>query len=1017
MSEFESLQFTVESKAESAGTGIKDLADNLKALKSALGGSKGSVTTKLQELSEALEKVSASSEGVTKIATALSTLNDSQISKATANRLGKISDALNGFNKSQATTVNAVANSVNNLAKSLISLQKASGGMNISQVMRAVGKANDVNGNGKKSQTAQQIGQSEQAQSMSEGQNEPASGAASGFERIRAAASVASVKIAEMVGHLKKLGSVGMKVGGTVGKALLSLPQAVGTRFISGVKAATSRLGGLFASLKRIAMYRAFRAIFSAITGGIKEGVKNIYEFSRAAGGTFVGTMNGLASSFQYLKNSMGAVAAPLLSVLAPAIDYIINKVVTLLNLLAQLFARLSGATHYTAAKKAAATYGAAAGKASGAAKELKKTIMSFDEIHKLDDPAGSGGGGGGGGGGGVGDMFEDRPIDAGISEFADKLKAAFKAGDWKELGTLLGNKFNEIVDSIDWAGIGKRVGYWLNGAIETSYYTLHAANFQNLGKRIAEFFNAGLEEINGESFGRLLVRKLTIAFDLVIGFINSFDFGQLAKVVSAGIKGIFSEMADWLQSVNWHQLGMSITEGIIDIFANADWAGMISAFASYAGAAFAVLPTLLSGIIDGFLKSVSSISEDDLENFLSGMKKWPAQIKKWVKTHVIQPFKDAFNNIWDQIFGNFKFPSMEELFGDIAGLFGGSSKKTASANIPVNVELKKSNFGNITDFVGDKVSVAISLTKQKWDTIKKFVGDKVSVGITLAKTGWDNIKKFVGTAVDVYTTLKKSGWSSISAYVGSTASVAITLWKKGWSTIASYIGTTVEVGISLAKKGWTSIKSYFGLASGGIIGANGGVRLLADGGILSNGVWNSIPKYAGGTSQAHGSMFVAGEKGPEIVGHVNGKTEVLNKSQLASAMYSAMVAGMQTFSYSWNNINRNLSVCTDTIVRTLYDAVENAHMTIAPTVAYASEAVGAINEGSDLDYNAIVMGVSEGVTEANLRQNEILREQNDLLRELLDKEFTAEMTTSSFSRAINHKNLRDGRVGTPAAI
>ena len=83
-----------------------------------------------------------------------------------------------------------------------------------------------------------------------------------------------------------------------------------------------------------------------------------------------------------------------------------------------------------------------------------------------------------------------------------------------------------------------------------------------------------------------------------------------------------------------------------------------------------------------------------------------------------------------------------------------------------------------------------------------------------------------------------------------------------------------------------------------------------AKGGVYQNGKWSNIPQYAkGGVVSArkyagnipqyaaggspHGTMFVAGERGPEIVGHVGGRTEVLNKSQLASTMYSAVVNGM----------------------------------------------------------------------------------------------------------------------------
>ena len=72
--------------------------------------------------------------------------------------------------------------------------------------------------------------------------------------------------------------------------------------------------------------------------------------------------------------------------------------------------------------------------------------------------------------------------------------------------------------------------------------------------------------------------------------------------------------------------------------------------------------------------------------------------------------------------------------------------------------------------------------------------------------------------------------------------------------------------------------------------GLKGGFK--AKGGVYAHGRWRNIPQYAGGTLDA-GSLFVAGEAGPEIVGHVGGRTEVLNQSQIASAIYSAMTSAM----------------------------------------------------------------------------------------------------------------------------
>ena len=220
---------------------------------------------------------------------------------------------------------------------------------------------------------------------------------------------------------------------------------------------------------------------------------------------------------------------------------------------------------------------------------------------------------------------------------------------------------------------------------------------------------------------------------------------------------------------------------------------------------------------------------------------------------------------------------------------------------LSVAISLAKKGWSTISSWIGHipTLNQAISLVKSGWTSIKNFVGDAVSVGISLIKKGWSSLSSFIGGAVSIAVSLMKSGWSSISSWIGSvpSVSVGISLVKKGWRNIADFVGNSVQVGISLFKSGWTSIKKFFGLENGGIVGANGGVKAFSSGGVIMNSGrsnwWNSIQKYAGGTSRAHGTMFVAGESGPEVVGHVNGRTEVLNKSQIAEAMYTAVITAM----------------------------------------------------------------------------------------------------------------------------
>ena len=154
---------------------------------------------------------------------------------------------------------------------------------------------------------------------------------------------------------------------------------------------------------------------------------------------------------------------------------------------------------------------------------------------------------------------------------------------------------------------------------------------------------------------------------------------------------------------------------------------------------------------------------------------------------------------------------------------------------------------------------------------------------------------------------------------MGGAVEKGISLAKSGWSSVAAWvrdrIGGSVSVTVSLVK-GWIgSLKKWLGFEGGGIIGANGGLKMYASGGIITPNMWKAMPKYAGGTNRAHGSMFVAGESGAELVGHVNGTTEVLNRFQLASVMHSSIVSGMAQFSGYWQSMSRDIVTCANGII------------------------------------------------------------------------------------------------------
>ena len=182
------------------------------------------------------------------------------------------------------------------------------------------------------------------------------------------------------------------------------------------------------------------------------------------------------------------------------------------------------------------------------------------------------------------------------------------------------------------------------------------------------------------------------------------------------------------------------------------------------------------------------------------------------------------------------------------------------------------------------------------WNWLNAFheTGAKISgeAGNGFASMGSKNTLNGISSAEATVNGKNGTGFSSfgktnkMNAIADQTVKVSLsntgTNWAKG---ILSWI-TDGEGKIT------ATIDLVAGTVSGLATVIANAIRGKAEGGVFANGVWSKIPQYAGGTLRA-GSIFAAGEAGPELVGHIGNRTEVLNKSQLASTMFTAVSNGM----------------------------------------------------------------------------------------------------------------------------
>jgi len=380
----------------------------------------------------------------------------------------------------------------------------------------------------------------------------------------------------------------------------------------SSIGNAVKRLGSFFAAIKRIAVYRAIRTALKEITQGFREGMQNLYQYSLLINGQFKDSMDSLATSALYLKNSLGAMVAPIVNALAPAVDFLVDKFVNLLNIFNELIATLTGASTWTKALKYPKAYAEAAEGAGGAAKKLRATLLGFDEINRLDDNS-KGGRGSAGEQLDYSKMFEEMSVSEGAKSWAERIKNAI-SGEGESIGAIFGetinnavNKYYEWINKVDWTGIGESIGTNLSDAIKK-------IDAKKVGGAIASTVNAAFKSLNGffskvdwQAFGKFIA-------DGINGFFDDIGVKDIAESISKGVAGALKMAASFLTNIDVVAIGNKVGQLIKDI----SWGEVMSGLGDLISAAIRKMPdipkagkAIIDGIKDGIISMVKSLPSE----------------------------------------------------------------------------------------------------------------------------------------------------------------------------------------------------------------------------------------------------------------------------------------------------------------------------------------------------------------------------------------------------------------------
>lgn len=846
-------------------------------------------------------------------------------------------------------------------------------------------------------------------------------------------------------------------------------------KLLSPLGAAQEKLKHLKYAFATVITYGTIYRVMGLFKTGLTDGLDNLYQYSLITGNQFAASMDRAATSLLYLKNSIGAAAAPLINALAPALDFVVDKVVTLLNRFNQLVSALSGKTTYTKAVKQQTKYAEAVKDTSDAeddakkkADELKRSLTSFDEIHALDDNSSKDSSSSKKNDSGTeipdyGGMFTEEKIDGGIADFAKSLKDTIAKGDWQGLGKMLADKVNSTIDAIDWQGAGKKFGYGLNGIIQTSYYFLKYTDFAKIGNRFAQFLDMALAQVDFSKAGGLLVRKFTSLLDLIGGFLYGLNWGLVTKSITDFWTGFFDEWSAWLDEHDWTDIGeifqrklqQAIDNLGMDDIASSFWRAFnksVDAAVDFNNGFYENISQELNGImiaLSGAAVGVGAILAFSGANITLGLA-----MMAWGGWEGYQAIKAN----WDSAM----IDPVQKVVNTVLGILApaqmaiGAILAFSGASLPLGIALMAAGAVELASIAALNWSGLSSNVKSVISTIAAFAGGALlALGVVLTMTGVMlplGIALIAAGAIALVTSVAlnwnkvKDGTSGVLGTILSTASKALL----PLGIILALTGVALPLGIALIAVGaislvaqkklnWDSIgdkiKSILGtilgvvskalLPLGAFLALTGvalplGIALMAAGAVslakAKKPDWDTMKKNVGSAldnakktaddklSKLKKAFSDAADAASKAWGDIKlkfGQIKLPSIKTIWSAATGALaqfIPGLPSFSLDWNYYAKG----GFPDVGEMFIARENG-----------AEMVGRMgNKNAVANNEQIVEGIARGVASANSQQNALLREQNELLRALLEKD--TGISIGDITNAARRQNQRMGKTVIP---
>jgi len=677
--------------------------------------------------------------------------------------------------------------------------------------------------------------------------------ATSALVRMKAQAAQTEAKAHGISGAFRKIGT-----------AVLTAAKTAGGKLVNGLKNA------LAATKRLIAGNKTYKKSFSGILSAVKRlglgmlGIRGVYMILQRAVSAYMEQnqelSNKLNACWSQLGNLIGPIITKVIDLVAKAISYI----TALLKLIG-----LSGSSASKAVKGA-----------GGAAEKAQRYLAGFDELNTMPDKSESGGGG-------SSDYdFEDATLPKWVEDVVQQIKS----GQWSQAASTLASALNNLVDSVDWAGIGKKFAYYLDGALEFMNTLFKEFDWEGLGSNLATGLNEIISGVNWGNLSGMLANGLTGIMKLLTGFFTTLDGAEFGNAIHEFLRGgidgvdwageagrLSKAISDFIKAIDFKQLGTDVSDvfkifqrtmisavenfdwqalgqKIADFINGIDWPGLVRNAATMAGAVITGALELLVGFVENIdWAKLAADLWDSLAGMLTSID-WSRLIELAFELAgaalgaAINLVFALFSKLWEMLCNGWE--STKSYFADYIEESGGNIIEGLFKGILNAIK-------NVGQWIVDNIfqpfidgfckAFGIHSPSTVMEEQGGFIIEGLLNGIT---NGWKSITEFFGNALssvgdaissawDNVISWTKDAWSNVSSNISSAWSNIKSAASSGYNAVKSGVSSAWSQVKSNASSAWSGIKSTLSSAWSGIKSVTTNGYNSVKTGVVN--AWNSV--------------------------------------------------------------------------------------------------------------------------------------------------------------------------------